>query len=98
MWAEPTEIGSDVAPYIKRFKRNLVADLFLQQGAVWEEIRAFRERWVISPTVQLPPETYMLNLHYPENGWPKEYDAEGDQASEWVRPATRWNVELHTLA
>ena len=50
IWAEPKDIGSDVAPYIKRFKRNLVVDLFLQQGAVWEEIRAVRERWAISPT------------------------------------------------
>jgi hypothetical protein len=82
IWAEPKDIGSDVAPYIKRFKRNLVVDLFLQQGAVWEEIRAVRERWAISPTVQLPPDTYMFNLHYPENG----------------RPADGWSFELHTLA
>jgi hypothetical protein len=44
MWAEQTDIGSDVAPYIKRFKRSVVLDLFLQQGTAWKEIRAVRDR------------------------------------------------------
>ena len=48
MWAEPTDIGSDVAPYIQRFKRRVSMDLFLQQGTVWKEIRALRERWTIA--------------------------------------------------
>lgn len=97
MWAEPTDIGSDVESYIKRFKRNVVVDLFLQQGAVWKEIRAVRKRWTILPTVQVPSETWP-NLHYPENGWPEQYDTEGEQAHDWVELASRWSVEMYTLA
>ena len=100
IWAEPKDVGSDVAPYIKRFKSNVVVDLFLQQGAVWEEIRAVRERWAISPTVQVPPETRHKwhNFHVPEHGWPDAHDAEGKQTSEWVELSSRWSVELYTLA
>src|SRR5687768_14623465 len=87
-WAEPTDIGSDVASHIARFKRGVVLDLYLQRGPAWKEIRAARKRWAISPTVRLPPETYMLNLHCPEDGWPSKYDAEGKQASEWVELAS----------
>ena len=97
IWAEPKDIGSDVAPYIQRFKRTVVLDLFLQQGAVWKEIRAVRERWAISPAVQVPSETWP-NLHFPENGWPDQYDTEGEQANERIEPAPGWSVEMHTLA
>jgi hypothetical protein len=98
IWAEPTDIGSDVASRIDRFKRSVVFDLYLQDGPAWNEIRAARERWAISPTVRLPPERHMLNRYYPESGWPKEYDAEGEQTREWAELADRWSVELHTLA
>ena len=97
MWAEPTDIGSDVTLRIERFKSNVVVELFLQQGAVWEEIRDFRKRWEISPTVQVPSETWP-NLHFPENGWPEQYDTEGEQARDWVELASRWSVEMYTLA
>jgi hypothetical protein len=97
MWAEPTDIGSDVAPYIQRFKRTVAMDLFLQQGTVWKEIRALRERWTMSSTVQVPPET-RHNLHFPENGWPDQYDSEGEQSSAWVELASKWSAELYTLA
>jgi hypothetical protein len=48
-------------------------------------------------TVQVPPET-RHNLHFPENGWPDQYDSEGEQSSAWVELASKWGVELYTLA
>jgi hypothetical protein len=96
IWAEPADIGSNVASSIERFKRSVVLDLFLQRGVAWKEVRAIRERWAITPIVRVPPETW-LNLHFPENGWPNRYDAEGKQASAWGKLASEWNIELHTL-
>jgi hypothetical protein len=96
-WAEPADIGSDATTHITRFKRSVVLDLYLQQGAPWKEIRTVRERWAITPTVQLPPKKSPLSKYYPEYGWPKEYDAEGEQNIEWVELAEGWSVELHAL-
>jgi hypothetical protein len=97
-WAEPSDIGSDAGLHIARFKRSVVLDLYLRQGTAWKEVRAFRERWAITPTVQLPPKKSPLSMHYPEYGWPREYDAEGGQNREWVELASRWGGEIHALA
>jgi hypothetical protein len=97
IWAEPADIGSAAAPRIQRFKHDVVFNLFLRNGTMWEEIRTVRERWAISSTERVPPDSWP-GLHYPEDGWPDKYDAAGEQASEWIELASGWSLELLTLA
>ena len=49
---------SDAWRRIERFKGNLAAQLFLQQGSFWEAVRDTRSRLGITPTVGVPPPEY----------------------------------------
>jgi hypothetical protein len=93
VWAEPADIGSDVAFRIEKLKHGVVLDLFLQRGAVWEAIRDVRERWKISPATQVPAGVPFYSLHRPKDGWPDDY-----AIGERTQPSTDWNIEMHTLA
>src|SRR5215212_4755471 len=55
---------SDASEKLRRFKRDLVADLFLQRGTLWEYVQRVRTELGISSAVQIP-EPVETRAHYP---------------------------------
>jgi hypothetical protein len=57
---------SEASARLRRFKRNLVADLFTQQGEVGELVRRLRDKAKIIPIVPVPPPVD-TTVHYPSH-------------------------------
>ena len=59
---------------LSEIKRNLVLDLYLEEGLFWAEVEEARGRWGIKPEVRLPPAH--LPLPYPKG--------DSEKAQEWI--------------
>ena len=51
----PMERLSDAYARMRKLKRDWTADLFTKQGQFWEQIRARRNSFGITPRMQVPP-------------------------------------------
>jgi hypothetical protein len=86
---------SDAARQLRKLKRELVFELFFQNGTYWEAIHDIRARWNISAVRQLPP--CGLGIPAPPPGWvhPKDYSSkEAKQNFESIR---KWDFDLYAI-
>jgi hypothetical protein len=85
---EPEILPSDLGRRIEGFKREMVFQVFMQQGPAWDAISDRRSRWHVSARTELPPASSNYpNYPFPEH-WPEEYADE--------RPE-RWGLDLDAL-
>jgi len=84
---------SDAAKQIRKLKRDLVFNLFFQDGLFWEAVYDMRARWNISAAGQLPPPD-LADL--PPPGWvrPTDFSEESKRQLELI---TRWGNDLDAV-
>jgi len=88
-------VDSDAAKELRQLKRNLVFDLFFQQGAFWEAVYDMRTRWNISAVRQLPPRG--LGTPAPPPGWVHPKDDSSKEAKEKLELIRKWNFDLYAI-
>lgn len=78
---------SEASARLRRFKRNLVADLFTQQGKFGELVQELRVAAKITPIVGIPPEDTFV--HYP----PLQLEQAGGEGQQLFRYL--WISQMH---
>lgn len=81
---------SRAARELERLVKDLILDLYLQDGPFWEAIQALRTRWRVSPQVGVPPQEWQRYFHPP--GTPEESTVE-----ERMELSARWEEDLRAI-
>ena len=84
----PKTLSSSAEGRLRQLRRELVLQLYMRRGPLWQAVHDVRNRWNINPKVQLPPPNAGRLL--PEDA-PDFYD---DEYQEYVN---RWLSELHVI-
>ena len=94
---QPEVLRSDLGRRIEGYKREVVFQVFMQQGPAWDAVSDMRSRWGVSARTELPPASSNYpNNPFPEH-WPEEYTDAGKQSEEWVALAERFGLDLDAL-
>ncbi len=85
------------ARHVRRTKRCLVLDVFLNRGATWEYIRDMREHWSIEARTQIPSRSCVTGPYPPESLGPRPEEEDGEQAERWFAKYDEWTEDLAAL-
>ena len=87
--SEPRQLPSSADEGLRRLRGDLILQLFMRRGPLWEAVRNVRDRWNITPKVQLPPPVvgWLLPEGAPERDYSKEY-------AEYLR---QWDEEMSAI-
>jgi hypothetical protein len=80
---------------LRQLRRELVLQLYLKQGRLWEAVSEVRDRWNIEPKVQLPRPA-VGELLLPE-GAPKFGDRGSAARKRYAEYAIRWEDEMAAI-
>jgi hypothetical protein len=69
--SDSEEVGRFVA-----LKHDLVAQLVLERGPFWEQIRGMRSRWDVEPVVGIPPSSTQYSIFRPKGSDARRWGAE----------------------
>jgi len=89
-----TRTGSE----IEDLKRELVLQLYLQDGPFWEAVHTVRSRWDIKPVHSFPPQPLLQELLPPGLPYqPPQPSLEKEYAA-WLDTYERWVADLESIA
>lgn len=87
--SEPRQLRSSADERLRRLRGDLVLQLFVRRGPLWEAVREVRDRWNITAKVQLPP---------PVVGWLLPEGApECDHSKEYWEYVRQWDEEMSAI-
>lgn len=85
-------IQSSADTKIVALKRELVVQLFTQDGPFWEAVRDVRDRWGVEASAQLPPHPVHWTLSPPGLPDPQK------ELEEWLDTSEAWSKDLESIA
>ena len=87
--SERTVLPSSAQGRIQRLRHELVLQVFMRRGSLWEAISNVRNRWNIEPKVQIPPSG---------RGWQMPEDApDSADIVKYSEYAKRWQEEISAI-
>jgi hypothetical protein len=63
--SEPDRLSSSAEGRLRQLRGDLILQLFMKRGPLWDAVQDVRERWNIVAKVQLPPS--VMGLLLPED-------------------------------